>query len=119
MQILKSDAAQAGIGINLVGQSFNTVIGESAPCKMGPKCTWDALYFGGWNFDGPGFEPTGEPLFQTGAGSNSGSYSSPAMDKLISETHTSSSLAVFHDYANLARSSCHTSGCRMRTPSRQ
>ena len=30
-------------------------------------CKWQRLYFGGWNFNGPGFEPTGEPLFQTGA----------------------------------------------------
>ena len=44
-------------------------------------------------------EPTGEPLFATGAGSNSGNYSDPEMDNLINETHTSSSLAVFHQYA--------------------
>ena len=50
----------------------------------------------------PAIEPTGEPLFQTGAGSNSGSYSDPKMDQLINATHTSSSLAVFHDYATYA-----------------
>src|SRR5579875_1235014 len=96
----KSDASKAGIDINLVGQSFNTIIGESAPCApMGPKCSVQVFAYGGWNFDGPGYEPTGEPLFQTGAGSNSGNYSNPTMDKLINETHTSSSLAVFHQYA--------------------
>jgi peptide/nickel transport system substrate-binding protein len=94
----KSDASQAGIALNIVGQTFNTIIGESAPCKVGPKCSWDALAYGGWLFNGPGFEPTGEPLFQTGAGSNSGSYSNPMMDKLINETHTNSSLAVFDQY---------------------
>jgi peptide/nickel transport system substrate-binding protein len=98
----KSDAAQAGVQISLVGQSFNTIIGESSPCKPGPSCTWDVLMYGGWDFNGPGFEPTGEPLFQTGAGSNSGSYSNPQMDTLITETHTSSSLADFHDYATYA-----------------
>ncbi|HWG01210.1 MAG TPA: ABC transporter substrate-binding protein, partial [Trebonia sp.] len=36
--VYKSDASQAGIQISLVGQSFNTIIGESAPCKPGPKC---------------------------------------------------------------------------------
>lgn len=97
--VYKSDASQAGIGINIVGQSFNTVIGEATPCKMGPKCTAQALMYGGWVFNGPGFEPTGEPLFATGAGSNSGSYSNPTEDKLINETHTSSSLTVFHQYA--------------------
>ncbi len=99
-QIYKSDASEAGIDITLVGKSFNTIIGESAPCApMGPKCAVQVFAYGGWNFDGPGYEPTGEPLFQTGAGSNSGNYSNPEMDKLISETHTSSSMAVFHRYA--------------------
>jgi peptide/nickel transport system substrate-binding protein len=98
----KSDAAQAGIKVNITGGTFNAVIGESTPCKPGPKCTWDVLWWGGWLYNGPGFEPTGEPLFQTGAGSNSGSYSDPKMDLLINQTHTSNSLAVFHDYATYA-----------------
>jgi peptide/nickel transport system substrate-binding protein len=50
-------------------------------------------------YNGPGYEPTGEPLFQTGAGSNSGSYSNPTEDSLIAQTHTSNSLAVFDKYA--------------------
>jgi peptide/nickel transport system substrate-binding protein len=99
VSIYKSDASKAGISINLVGQSFNTIEGEAAPCKPGPKCTWDVLMYGGWLFNGPGFEPTGEPLFETGAGSNSGSYSNAKEDNLINLTHTSSSLTVFHNYA--------------------
>jgi peptide/nickel transport system substrate-binding protein len=99
-QTYKSDASKAGIDINLVGQTFNTIIGESAPCApMGPKCNVQVFAFGGWNFNGPGFEPTGEPLFATGAGSNSGNYSNPKMDNLINATHTSSSLATFDQYA--------------------
>jgi peptide/nickel transport system substrate-binding protein len=102
-QAIKSDASKAGIDIKLVGQSFNTIIGESAPCApMGPKCSVQVFAFGGWGYDGPGFEPTGEPLFATGAGSNSGNYSNPQMDKLITETHTNSSLSVFHEYATFA-----------------
>jgi peptide/nickel transport system substrate-binding protein len=97
--IVKSDMAQAGIQMTLVPQSFDTIIGESAPCKPGPKCNWDILNFGGWNFNGPGFEPTGEPLFATGAFSNSGSYSDPQMDSLINQTHTSDSLSTFQSYA--------------------
>jgi peptide/nickel transport system substrate-binding protein len=97
--VIKSDAAAAGIDINLVPQSFNTIIGETTPCKPGPKCTWDILNFGGWNYNGPGFEPTGEPLFATGASSNSGSYSDPQEDKLIGETHTQGALSVFSQYA--------------------
>jgi peptide/nickel transport system substrate-binding protein len=96
----KSDASKAGIDIVLQGESFNTIIGESAPCApMGPKCNVEVFAYGGWGFNGPGFEPTGEPLFQTGAGSNSGNYSDPQMDSLINATHTSSSMAVFDQYA--------------------
>jgi peptide/nickel transport system substrate-binding protein len=95
----KSDASRSGIQINLVPQSFDTIIGETTPCAVGPKCNWDMLNFGGWNFNGPGFEPTGEPLFATGAGSNAGSYSDSNEDKLISETHTSSSISTFDQYA--------------------
>ena len=41
--VYKSDLAQAGIAINLVPQSFNTIIGETAPCKPMPSCcTWQA-----------------------------------------------------------------------------
>jgi peptide/nickel transport system substrate-binding protein len=98
--IIKSDMQQAGISLTLVPQSFNTIIGETAPCKpTQASCKWDILNFGGWNFNGPGFEPTGEPLFQTGASSNSGSYSDATEDKLINETHTSPSLSVFQQYA--------------------
>jgi peptide/nickel transport system substrate-binding protein len=99
-QAIKSDASKAGIDLNIVGQSFNTIIGESAPCApMGPKCSVQVFAYGGWAYNGPGFEPTGEPLFSCGAGSNSGNYCNPTMDSLITATHTNSSLAVFHQFA--------------------
>jgi peptide/nickel transport system substrate-binding protein len=98
MAVYKLDASRAGIQINLAGQGFDTLNSESSPCS-GPKCTWDALMYGGWAYNGPGFEPTGESLFQTGAGSNSGSYSNPAVDSLITATHTDSSLSTFKQYA--------------------
>jgi peptide/nickel transport system substrate-binding protein len=102
-QAIKSDASKAGIDINLVGQSFNTIIGEGAPCApMGPKCNVQVFAYGGWAYNGPGFEPTGEPLFFTGAGSNSGNYTNPKMDKLINLTHTNGSISVFHNFATYA-----------------
>ena len=102
-ETIKSEESQIGVDVTLVGQSFDSIIGESLPCApMGPKCNVQVFAYGGWGFDGPGFEPTGEPLFATGAGSNSGNYSDPQMDKLINETHTSNSLAVFHQYATFA-----------------
>jgi peptide/nickel transport system substrate-binding protein len=100
ISIYKSDLGEAGISVNLVPQSFNTIISESQPCKpTAAACKWQGLFFGGWNYNGPGFEPTGEPLYQTGATSNAGSYSDPQMDNLINLTHTSSSLSVFQQYA--------------------
>jgi peptide/nickel transport system substrate-binding protein len=100
VSIMKSDYGQAGVQLNLVPQSFDTIIAESSPCKpTAASCKWQALNFGGWNFNGPGFEPTGEPLFATGAASNAGSYSDPQEDKLINLTHTSNSLSVFQQYA--------------------
>jgi peptide/nickel transport system substrate-binding protein len=99
-QVEKSDFAQSGIQVNLVPQSFNTIISESQPCApTAAACKWQALNFGGWNFNGPGYEPTGEPLYETGASSNAGSYSDPEEDKLIQATHTSNSLSVFQQYA--------------------
>ena len=65
----------------------------------GPQVRRAVFAFGGWAFNGPGFEPTGEPLFATGAGSNSGNYSDPTMDNLITATHTNSAMSVFNQYA--------------------
>jgi peptide/nickel transport system substrate-binding protein len=95
----KSDASQAGVDLNIVGKTFNAIIAETAACKIGPKCNWDLSWFGGWAFNGPGFEPTGEPLFATGAGSNTGSYSDPAEDRLIQQTELSSDMSAFNQYA--------------------
>ncbi|HEY3954691.1 MAG TPA: ABC transporter substrate-binding protein [Streptosporangiaceae bacterium] len=108
MEAYKSDAQQAGVNISIVGQSFNTVIGEAAPCpkpgstQLSSKCSAQALEYGGWVFDGPGYFPTGEPLFATGAGSNSGNYTDAQMDKLINLTHTSSSASAMSQYATYA-----------------
>jgi peptide/nickel transport system substrate-binding protein len=99
-QTYKSDASEAGIDINLLGETFNSIVGQAAPCApMGPKCAVQVFAYGGWAFDGPGFEPTGEPLFATGAGSNAGNYSDPTMDNLITATHTNSAMSAFDQYA--------------------
>jgi peptide/nickel transport system substrate-binding protein len=100
MAAYKAEAAQAGIDITLVSQSFQQVLGEAVPCSPGPKCTWDAVYYGNWLYNGPGYEPTGESLFQTGAAENPGSYSNPVEDNLIAQTHYSNSLDEFRQYAS-------------------
>ena len=101
VDILKSGFGQAGIQLSPQGETFDTLLSDTTPCKPSQaSCKWTFLYLGGWGFDGPGFEPTGEPLYSTGAPNNSGSYSNPTMDSLINATHTSSSLNTFHTYAN-------------------
>jgi len=101
VDILKSGFAQAGIQLAANGETFNTLLGDTVPCKPTQSaCKWTFLYLGGWLFNGPGFEPTGEPLWQTGVPSNSGSYSDPKMDQLINATHTSNSISAFDTYAD-------------------
>jgi peptide/nickel transport system substrate-binding protein len=99
VDILKSGWGLAGIQLAPAGETFDTLLGDTTPCH-GSKCTWDFLYLGGWLYNGPGFEPTGEPLFQSGVANNSGSYSNAMMNSLIAATHTSNSLSTFDAYAN-------------------
>ncbi len=94
-------AMAAGVIINMDGETFNSVIGTATPCSTGPSCTWEASMVGGWVY-GPDYEPTGEEIFGTGAGANKGSYSNTEMNKLIAETNTSSSLAIYHTFATYA-----------------
>jgi len=101
VQILKSGFAQAGIQLTAVPETFDDLLADTVPCKpTASSCKWTFLYLGGWLFNGPGFEPTGEPLYETGSPNNSGSYTNPEMDTLINDTHTSASMTVFHTYAN-------------------
>jgi peptide/nickel transport system substrate-binding protein len=99
--VLKSGFAQAGIQLAAQPETFNTLLTDTVPCKpTQATCKWTFLYLGGWLFNGPGYEPTGEPLYSTGSPNNSGSYSNPTMDRLINLTHTSSNIADFDTYAN-------------------
>ncbi|WP_198668887.1 ABC transporter substrate-binding protein [Homoserinimonas sp. OAct 916] len=97
MQSLKSNASQIGITLNLKPEPFNTVIGNTVPCS-GATCTWQMGNWGGGWVYAPDYYPTGELLWQTGAGSNSGSYSNPEVDTLIGATTTESGTAVMQKY---------------------
>jgi peptide/nickel transport system substrate-binding protein len=60
-----------------------------------------ANWGGGWIY-APDYLPTGESLFATGAGSNSGSYSDPKMDQLITASQKQNGtqpLYTYEDYA--------------------
>ncbi len=101
VDILKAAFGLARIQLRPKGELFDKLLGDTAPCRPSqPQCNWTFLYLGQWTFNGPVFEPTGETLFQTGAPNNSGSYSSAEMNRLINQTHTSSSLAAFDAYAD-------------------
>ena len=95
VEVFKSDLSQAGIQISPIGQSFSTMLGEINNTNK----SWVMGEISGWAFDGPGFLPTGEPLFQTGGGANDGRYSNPEMDSLIKRVQTDASLTLFHQYA--------------------
>jgi peptide/nickel transport system substrate-binding protein len=100
-QLMEAEQAawqQAGIKITLTTASFNTVLGNAVPCT-GKSCSWELESWGGGWVYAPDFYPSGELLFQTGAGSNSGSYSDPANDKLIHATNFgTATLAAYENY---------------------
>lgn len=104
MDNLKSDASGAGIQLQLTEHPFNLVAAAGSPCKpTQASCKWTAENWGaGWVYS-PGYYPTGESLFQTGAAANSSSWSDPTADALIAKTHTAGSgaqaaLNAYQDY---------------------
>jgi peptide/nickel transport system substrate-binding protein len=100
MQSQKSSWSQAGIHVNLTTGTFDTVLGIAVPCgSSSSNCSWEMENWGGgWIFS-PDYYPSGEDLFQTGASSNSGSYSDTKMDRLIKDTTVgSASLSEYGVY---------------------
>jgi peptide/nickel transport system substrate-binding protein len=94
----KSSWAQVGINITLSSASFDTVLGIAVPCS-GSACTWELQdWGGGWEFS-PDYYPTGEEIFSTGAGSNSGSYTSATNDANTKATDdTNANLDTYQNY---------------------
>ena len=72
------------------------MLGNAVPCTGGGNCAW-ALenWGGGWVFS-PDYYPTGEEIFSTGAGSNSGSYSNATNDANIEGEPTPAPSACRH-----------------------
>ena len=81
--------------MTLVPGSFTEVAGEAVPSNP----SWELANYGLWIFS-PDYYPTGEDLFQTGAGSNAGSYSDPQADTLIKATDFSQDNSFFAKYEN-------------------
>ena len=87
MNAIKSSWAQAGIQVSLTSATFDVVIGNATPCTGGPSCTWQLENWGaGWVY-APDYYPTGEEIFATGAGSNSGDYSNATNDQNIKDSY--------------------------------
>jgi peptide/nickel transport system substrate-binding protein len=98
MARFKTDFSKAGIQINLSTNTFDTVIGNAVPCTPGKACNWDMEFWGGGWIYAPDYYPTGDELWATGAGSNSGGYSDPTADSLIQATETSNNVQAMYAY---------------------
>jgi len=99
----KSEWAKAGIQVTLSAQPFDNVLKAAISClpKDTPAChAWDMANWGGGWLYAPDYLPTGEEIFATGAGSNSGDYSDPTNDSEILATNQSTSGTVFSTWVD-------------------
>lgn len=100
--LLKSDAAKAGIQLAVRYQPFNTVVGVVAPCTpstpTAPTCTWQLGEYGGISYS---TEPTGGALFTPGGSLNAGTYSNPTVTALVHQVHTASNLQPYYRYESI------------------
>jgi peptide/nickel transport system substrate-binding protein len=99
----KSEWAKAGIQVTLSAQPFNDVLKAAVSCypKPTPAChAWDMANWGGGWLYAPDYLPTGEEIFATGAGSNSGDYTDKTNDAEIVATNQSSSSSVFSTWVD-------------------
>jgi peptide/nickel transport system substrate-binding protein len=82
---IASDYSAAGIKLDLKPLPGNEAYSQAVACKPSQSaCSW-GIFNTGWVYS-PDYYPSGEDLFQTGAGSNNGSYSDPKADQLIKAT---------------------------------
>lgn len=102
MTELQSNASQVGIKINLEPQPFDQVIATAAGnCVVtGTSCKWDmGNWGGGWSF-APDYYPSGETLFMSGSGANSGGYTDATNDSLINASLVGSGTASLITWEN-------------------
>jgi peptide/nickel transport system substrate-binding protein len=106
MTQLQSNASTLGIKLSLEPKPFNqvTAIAGGNCVVTKSSCNWDmGNWGGGWTFV-PDYDPTGETLFLTGSGANSGGYTDSHNDSLIQATLTGTgmqSLYTWQDYLSL------------------
>jgi peptide/nickel transport system substrate-binding protein len=100
MTQLQSNASQVGIKLSLDPKPFNQVTAIAAGNCVVAKisCNWDmGNWGGGWTFV-PDYYPSGETLFQSGSGANSGGYTNAQNDSLINATLTSNSVQSLYTW---------------------
>lgn len=99
----KQAAAGAGISVNVVTKTQNTLGGELTACSASTPagCNWDAILYGGWVFS---LLPTTDSLLTTGAGSNIFGFSDPKFDAAVAKTIKSSDPQAWYDYEAYASS---------------
>jgi peptide/nickel transport system substrate-binding protein len=95
----KSDAASAGIVLNVTGSPIDNVISQGVPCDK--SSCWQMLTWGAggatWTYSP---YPSGESQFETGAADNGGNYSDAAANNLIQATNYTSSASAMAQYDN-------------------
>jgi peptide/nickel transport system substrate-binding protein len=100
MAQLQSNASQIGIKLSLDPRPFDQVTAIAAGnCVVAHiSCDWDmGNWGGGWTFV-PDYYPSGETLFQSGSGANSGGYTNAENDSLINDTLTSTSVQSLYSW---------------------
>ncbi|HUZ55717.1 MAG TPA: peptide ABC transporter substrate-binding protein [Streptosporangiaceae bacterium] len=100
IRTFKSELLTAGIQLNLSEGSESQVVDTAAACKPGPSCSWEMVQWGSPSWIWSSAFPSGEAVFETGAGVNAGSYSSKTNDANILAVQTSSSSSAFFTYEN-------------------
>lgn len=99
-EVMQQDWAQEGIDVGIKPVPFSSLISVTSDTKN-PN-GWQLATGLGWDYDGPGFYPSGGGLFGTGAASGDG-YSNSEEDALIHATHLpypteKQNMAVFFKY---------------------
>ena len=100
MQELQSSFGQIGATLSVKQAPLNTVLNDSAICTSSQaSCSWQLSFFGtqgSWYFNP---YPSGEQIFETGAGVNLGSYADAEATKLIQQTTTSGAASAMQAYS--------------------
>ncbi len=83
VQLMQQDWKRIGVQTQLKGENFNDFISMTSDHT---NTKWALAVGSGWDYNGPGWMPTGGQLFSSTAPSGTG-YADPHEDALINATH--------------------------------